>query len=1321
MSLKFYSDLSHIDLLVLTSNDLLEDIRNLSITLDIDIRTHIFNFTEIYQACCARLFIFDYPKVSQYKNILYLDTDILIQNDIRTIVNYELKDIIYAFKEGTIDHPYWGGDFFDFSKINPTLSGFNSGVLLFKPVDVIKDIFSNIINHVNNIVSSGSKLPDCQDQALLNYHFIKEGLYNLDLMDKYVKIYSKDADLNIIQPNNIISHFTWPIGNANNKLIRMKGFFINILKSICKKNDRIENNIIERKYMWSGGFIEFKPDYVSTLWGNGKYYFCHTHIVYAEWNDNHHILKFSENYDRYISIRIQPTDLEFTCCINYKLNLLNLNYEDLYNKEYNKDSICFIHSCHLYEAGTDKLDLILNAAIGIKLLTTIVIHNIGLPLDIAKYRALDDRIIIIQCSNHYRLFELPTLKLISEFSKKFPNTKILYLHTKGISYGKMHPFYFPELDWINYMLYFLCKKSPDICIDLLNIYDVLGCDYMDTPPIPLYFRGNFWWATAKYLSRIPINTLIDRTSAEWWILSANANKHILHNSKRQTDPYNSRYLECEYITPSDISPCISRIPKIFFQTSKRPLPSYIHDMIRSYLPDYWTYTNYIDGDEIPFFEKYPLSDFPDIVAKFRSLKRGEHRADLFRYYYLYVNGGVYMDSDAMIFQNIDTIVKDYSFISVNSWIPNTISNYILMAEKGSPIIYKALSNMYSLDFAILDKDFHYICKDLYNIYKSYEGDKSNYMLFNDIQDPDGDRLVDSNSVTLFRHYWRNKENIPNHTLWLPKKIKSKNLIYFCVFYNKDYFQLLSLLLKTMIFYSPLDTFDILVITSPEFETEVKNICLNLNLNIQIMTCDFKTIFQAACARLFIFDYAGLDGYDKCLYLDTDIIIKGDLTKIFELPMEKDLLYAIESGNIQSPSFGCQFFNFHQTDPSLSGMNSGTLLFKNSTVMRDLFERIRTHVNQYTQSGLDIPYCMDQPFINYHAIKDNLYDNTLLNPHVSLFEGNDEVNNYATSSICHFSFPIGNFGHKFHRMREFVKKITGQQFTGNITMDLIGRKYSWGSNGYIKFLTDDTSRLSIETTWGKGIVIGLDKNVVYVEWHGHGHVLKLNEDLTSYISIRIGPMDFDFTRGSLIKSNLNIYGDSHALVLFRGLNLEHRNLFQFAKTMYRVGRDQQIVNFRESHNDPETVFFLAYGEVDVRAHVGKQVHYGRHHEHVCRELVHRYLNAVKAQITFYRAIIIMAVPPPTAYEDHAQCTIHTPSTGGPLPFAGINSDRVIYTQRMNELLADACSSHGFIFFNPFSFYTRENGTLKYELSDKCIHVGNSEYFLEQFYSLMNGLK
>jgi len=544
-----------------------------------------------------------------------------------------------------------------------------------------------------------------------------------------------------------------------------------------------------------------------------------------------------------------------------------------------------------------------------------------------------------------------------------------------------------------------------------------------------------------------------------------------------------------------------------------------------------------------------------------------------------------------------------------------------------------------------------------------------------------------------------------------------NLIYCCVFYNRDYFKLLDLLLKSMKMYSSCN-FDFLVITSPEFQLEVKNMGLILNLELKVFCLDFKTIFQAACARLFIFDYPKIGGYEKLLYLDTDIIIKGDLASIFTLPIE-DLLHGINSGNIGSLNFGAQFFNFEKIDQNLAGINSGTLLFLNSENMKNLFGRIKNHVKQFTDDGNQPPYCMDQPFINYHAIKDSLYNNTVLNPLVSLFEGNDTVDNYATSIICHFSFPIGNFGHKFNRMCIFLTKTLSIPYN-TLTPDIVGNKYSWGSGkqpGFIKFIIDETWNLVIETTWGKGTVNVLNPTWFIVEWKNHKHILKFNDDLTSYISIRIYPNDFDFVSGSKIPSALNLYGDSHSLLLFKGLQVEHRNLFEFGKTMFRVGRDQQIIKFNETHNDPNRIFCLIYGEIDVRAHIGKQVYYGHHHMQVCKNLVDAYMKAIKTNILSYKAIIIVAVPPPVDPADH---TIpgHTHIT--PLPFVGTNQDRVIYTNDINTLLEIACKENGYHFLCPFDYYKKEDGTLNYTLSDGCIHIGINTNFLEAFNRLYSSL-
>ena len=243
-----------------------------------------------------------------------------------------------------------------------------------------------------------------------------------------------------------------------------------------------------------------------------------------------------------------------------------------------------------------------------------------------------------------------------------------------------------------------------------------------------------------------------------------------------------------------------------------------------------------------------------------------------------------------------------------------------------------------------------------------------------------------------------------------------NLVYCCVFYNRDYLKLLELLLVSIKLYSS-DTFDILVLTNPDFQLQIDELSKTLDLKIKTMHINITTIFQAACARLRIFDYPGLSEYKNLLYLDTDIIIKGDLTPLLEVELE-ERLYGIQEAIIGMPNFGKQFFNA-ETDFSIMGINSGTLLFKNCLTMRDLFSRIRGHIAAFTDSSQPTPYALDQPFINYHAIKDGLYDNNALNPYVSLYENADTVTNYATSVICHFSFPIGNFAHKYYRMKQFL--------------------------------------------------------------------------------------------------------------------------------------------------------------------------------------------------------------------------------------------------------------------------------------------------------------
>jgi len=189
--------------------------------------------------------------------------------------------------------------------------------------------------------------------------------------------------------------------------------------------------------------------------------------------------------------------------------------------------------------------------------------------------------------------------------------------------------------------------------------------------------------------------------------------------------------------------------------------------------------------------------------------------------------------------------------------------------------------------------------------------------------------------------------------------------------------------------------------------------------------------------------------------------------------------------------------------------------------------------------------------------------------------------------------------------------------------------------------------------------------------------------------------------------LHLYGDSHCDNCFKNLKLEHKNFWQ-SITMYRVGRDNKIINFVDSKN-----IVLVYGEIDCRTNIGKQINLGRNEDEIIETLITNYFKTIAN--TSFDKIIIVGIIPPTKQNDYEK--IH-----GPIlhkhPFVHSDEDRVRYTKKMNHLLNEYCNKYNYIYFNPFDYYTREDGTLKYEFSDLTVHLGNNTYFLNKFYELYN---
>lgn len=190
----------------------------------------------------------------------------------------------------------------------------------------------------------------------------------------------------------------------------------------------------------------------------------------------------------------------------------------------------------------------------------------------------------------------------------------------------------------------------------------------------------------------------------------------------------------------------------------------------------------------------------------------------------------------------------------------------------------------------------------------------------------------------------------------------------------------------------------------------------------------------------------------------------------------------------------------------------------------------------------------------------------------------------------------------------------------------------------------------------------------------------------------------------------LYGDSHAYFSFKGLTLPYEDRHEQSITMHRIGRDHQIIHYNPAEHDENTVSCISYGEVDCRCHIHKQRLLGRDEDEIIHYLARDYVCTAYDVIRTGYTIIIIAVPPPARQADYE-------SVNGPIthefPFVGSDEDRVRYTRKMNIELENQCNRLGIYFINPYSSYTREDGTLRYEDSDQSVHIKNNAACLSEF--------
>jgi lipopolysaccharide biosynthesis glycosyltransferase len=263
---------------------------------------------------------------------------------------------------------------------------------------------------------------------------------------------------------------------------------------------------------------------------------------------------------------------------------------------------------------------------------------------------------------------------------------------------------------------------------------------------------------------------------------------------------------------------------------------------------------------------------------------------------------------------------------------------------------------------------------------------------------------------------------------------SKNLIYICVFCNSKYIDLLNLLLNSIYKKGNLNSnTDILVYTTTEFMNIIKQTPENNKLLFQIND-NYQTLEQSYFARTDVFNFHLISSYLKILYVDTDIIISGDLNTIFDIlttdelyvkPEKDNTIYTLYKDNTLDMFGNALFKHFEFTPTDIQALNSGVLLFYNSIIMKKLFNCINETNKNLPNQGIT-----DQPYFNYCAKKMNLANTIKLDNYIILvmlnFEENiNNIYNYQNNSnyiIWHFCGFHGEPFNKNKYMIEFSKNI-----------------------------------------------------------------------------------------------------------------------------------------------------------------------------------------------------------------------------------------------------------------------------------------------------------
>jgi len=164
------------------------------------------------------------------------------------------------------------------------------------------------------------------------------------------------------------------------------------------------------------------------------------------------------------------------------------------------------------------------------------------------------------------------------------------------------------------------------------------------------------------------------------------------------------------------------IPNSIVQTSVyKPYTEYTHHMQDKCK----IYRHFVDHEILEFMQQNPIDECPNAIQTFNGLQYPQHKADYFRYYFLYIYGGFFIDSDALLEVPIETILLNEDVFDKTFFVVKAIDHRIgsfngfIGCIPKHPILLSCLHYIQS-NVNDLTQNYFGVCNHMWNCCNTHE-------------------------------------------------------------------------------------------------------------------------------------------------------------------------------------------------------------------------------------------------------------------------------------------------------------------------------------------------------------------------------------------------------------------------------------------------------------------------------------------------------------------------------------------------------------------------------------------------------------------------